>query len=231
MAVIGGIRYDERGIVNNIRAMRMQTVLMSIANDNITGFDKVGYQRKIPVVSSFAEFIGEDAISTTTDDTVGRLVLTENPLDVALAEKGYFQILTKNGVELTRDGRFKMTKDGQILNLDGNKVLTNMGTPLVLPIVPEKLEDIKIDLKGLVHVYNQKTRKFEIAGNLSVVTPDGIAVLDPNVRQGYSEYSNVSLQTEFMEAMPYPKTFEANRQMYMIQNSNLQRAISSLTNS
>ncbi|MBQ3642422.1 hypothetical protein II906_10945 [bacterium] len=224
----GGINYTNRGIVDNIRAMRMQMALMNITNENITGFDKVGYQRKIPVVSSFAEFIGEDAISTTTDDTVGRLALTENPLDVALAEKGYFQILTKDGIQLTRDGRFKMTKNGEILSLKGDKVLTDMGKPLVLPLIPEKLEDISIDLNGVVRVLNAKTRKFETAGTLSVVTQDGVAVLAPNVRQGYNEHSNVSLQTEFMQAMPYPKTFEANRQLYQIQNSNLQRVISAL---
>lgn len=224
----GGVHFTERGIVQNIRAMRMQQVLMSITNENVMGFDKIGYQRKIPVISSFAEFIGEDAISTTTDDSVGRLGLTENPLDVALAEKGYFQILTKDGIKLTRDGRFKMTKDGEILTLDGSKVLTNMSTPLVLPIVPEKLQDIQIDLNGVVRVLNNKTRKFETAGTLGVVSQDGIAVLAPNVRQGYNEYSNVNLQTEFMQAMPYPKTFEANRQLYQIQNTNLQRVISAL---
>lgn len=224
----GGINYTEKGIIQNIRAMRMQTVLLGITNDNVVGFDKVGYQRKIPVVSSFAEYIGEQAISTTTDDTVGRLGLTKNPLDVALAEKGYFQILTKDGIKLTRDGRFKMNKNGEILSLDGAKVLTDMGTPLVLPVVPEKLEDITIDLNGVVRVLNTQTRKFETAGTLSVVTQDGIAVIAPNVRQGYNEYSNVNLQSEFMQAMPYTKTFEANRQLYMIQNSNLQRVISSL---
>ncbi len=224
----GGVHFTERGIVQNIRAMRMQTVLMGITNENVVGFDKIGYQAKVPVVSSFAEFIGEDAISTTTDDKVGRLALTENPLDVALAEKGYFQIQTKDGVKLTRDGRFKMNKDGEILALDGSRVLTNMGTPLVLPVVPEKLDDISIDLNGVVRVLNKKTRKFETAGTLGVVSQDGIAVLAPNVRQGYNEYSNVNLQSEFMQAMMYPKTFEANRQLYQIQNSNLQRVISSL---
>ncbi len=224
----GGVTYTDKGIVQNIRAMRMQTVLMGITNDNVVGFDKVGYQRKIPVVSSFAEFIGEDAISTVTDDSVGRLGLTKNPLDVALAEKGYFQILTENGVKLTRDGRFKMTKDGQILSLNGGKVLNDMGEPLVLPIIPEKLEDILIDLNGVVRVLDDKTRKFVVAGTLSVVTQEGVAVLSPNVRQGFNEFSNVNLETEFMQAMQYPKTFEANRQMYQIQNANLQRVISSL---
>ncbi len=224
----GSVHFTERGIVQNIRAMRMQTALMAITNENVTGFDKIGYQRKIPVVSSFAEYIGEEALSTTTDDKVGRLGLTENPLDVALAEKGYFQILTKEGIKLTRDGRFKMNKNGEILSLEGNPVLTNNGVPLVLPLIPEKLQDITIDLDGIVRVLNNKTRKFETAGTLGIVTQDGIAVLSPNVRQGYNEYSNVDLQTEFMQAMMYPKTFEANRQLYTIQNSNLQRTISSL---
>lgn len=224
----GGVHFTERGLVQNIRAMRMQEMLMNITNENVMGFDKIGYQRKIPVVSSFAEFIGEDAISTVTDDTVGRLGLTERPLDVALAEKGYFQILTPEGIKLTRDGRFKMNKYGEILSLEGGKVLTNMSTPLVLPVVPEKLEDIQIDLNGVVRVLNNKTRKFELAGTLGVVTQEGIAVLAPNVRQGYSEFSNVNLQSEFMEAMTYPKTFEANRQLYQMQNTNLQRTISAL---
>ncbi len=227
----GGVHFTERGIVQNIRAMRMQNILMSITNDNVTGFDKIGYQRKIPVVSSFAEFIGEDAISTTTDDTVGRLGFTDNPLDFALAEKGYFQILTNEGIQLTRDGRFKMDKNGEILALNGSKVLDNMGNPLILPFVPEDLNEIAVDLNGVVKVLNKKTRKFETAGTLGIVTQDGAAVLSPNVRQRYSEYSNVNLQTEFMEAMLYPKNFEANRQLFMMQNTNLQRVISSLGNS
>ena len=165
----GGVHFTEPGIVQNIRAMRMQMMLMGIANENITGFDKVGYQRKIPVVSSFAEYIGEDALSTTTDDTVGRLFLTENPLDVALAEKGYFQVQSSDGIKLTRDGRFMMDKDGGILTLDGAKVLTNMGTPLVLPFVPDKLDDITIDLNGVVRVLNNKTRKFETAGTFQLL--------------------------------------------------------------
>lgn len=224
----GGISFYKQGIVDNIRAMRMQTALMSIANDNITGFDKVGYQRKIPVVSSFAEYIGEAALSTTLDSTVGRLAVSENPLDIALAEKGYFQILTSEGVRLTRDGRFKLNKDGELLSLEDGRVLDNAGNPIVLPFIPENLQDISVGLDGVIKVLDSKTRKMVPVATLSVVTQEGTAVLAPNVRQGYNEYSNVSMQTEFLQAMQYPKTFEANRQLYRMQNSNLQRVISSL---
>ena len=188
----GGVHFTERGIVNNIRAMRLQTMLMGITNENVNGFDKIGYQRKIPVVSSFAEFIGEDALSTTTDDSV------------------------------------KLNKNGELLSLEGGKVLDNMGNPIILPLVPESLDQVSVDLNGVVKVLNNKTRKLETAATLGIVTQDGVAVLAPNVRQRYSEFSNVNLQTEFMDAMMYPKTFEANRQLFQIQNSNLQRVISSL---
>ena len=52
--------------------------------------------------------------------------------------------------------------------------------------------------------------------------------MDPQVKQGYNEYSNVSLQNEFISMMPIIRNFEANRQIFMIQNQNLQKVISQL---
>ena len=82
--------------------------------------------------------------------------------------------------------------------------------------------------KGKVSVFDYKSEQLVDAGYLGIVDSNGMAVLNPDVKQGYNEHSNVSLQSEFMQAMMYPKTFEANRQLYQIQNSNLQRVISSL---
>jgi flagellar basal body rod protein FlgG len=48
------------------------------------------------------------------------------------------------------------------------------------------------------------------------------------VRQGYVESSNVQLDKEYMEVANYKRSFEANRQMFKIQNSNLSSAISKL---
>ena len=55
--------------------------------------------------------------------------------------------------------------------------------------------------------------------------------MDPNVKQGYNEYSNVALQEEFIKMMPIMKNFDANRQMFMLQNSVLGKAISQLSSS
>lgn len=228
MYLRGGINYIENGMTCNLRAMHLQTELMAIANENVTGFDKVGYQRKEPVVSSFSEYIGVHGLSTSIDDEVGRLSVSDNPLDIAIGNKGYFQCLGKEGIKLTRDGRFKVDLKGNLLNISNEKVLATDGTPVVLPIVPDKLEDVKIDLDGNVRVFNKNTNKLDYAATLSVVTNAGVAVLAPNVRQGYNEFSNVSLATEFMQAMPIVKNFDANRMLFQMQSTTLSRAIQQL---
>ncbi len=228
MKINGGIRYFERGIDLSIRAMQVQTELMSIANENIIGFDKVGYQRQEAVVSSFSEFIGVNGISKTTDTKIGRIAMSDNPLDFAIATEGYFQTEGADGIKLTRDGRFKLDKDGNLLTLDDRRVLSNAGMPIVLPTIPEKVEDVKVDESGLVKVLDKNTGELLLAGHIGVVDANGMIVMEPQVKQGYNEYSNVALQNEFMTMMPIIRNFDANRQLFMIQNQNLQKVISQL---
>ena len=57
---------------------------------------------------------------------------------------------------------------------------------------------------------------------------NGLAVLNPDVKQGYNEHSNVVLQNEFLAIKPVVRNFEANRQIFLIESSNLQKVISQL---
>ena len=229
MRINGGTFYNENGLTTSIRAMHLDSELIGISNENIGGFDKVGYQRKEAVVSSFAEFLGVHALSTTKDDKVGRIAVSDNPLDIALANKGYFQTESKNGIKLTRDGRFKIGKDGSLLTLEDAHVLSSAGTPIQLPFVPQDLKQIKIDKSGKISLFNPDTNKLMNVGQIGVVDTNGILVMDPNVKQGYNEFSNVSLQQEYITMMPIMKNFDANRQMFMLQNANLGKAISQLS--
>ncbi len=231
MKLIGGIYYDNNGLTTSVRAMHLQSVILSMRNDNVAGFDKVGYQRKEPVVSSFCEYLGANALSQTIDDKVGRIGVSGNPLDVAIANKGYYQVNTKNGIKLTRDGRFKLDKDGYLVSLENWNVLSDAGVPIKLPYIPQDLKQVKIDIDGKVCVFDEKQRKLVTCGRIGVVDANGIAVTEPNLKQGYNEYSNVALQEEFIKMMPIMKNFDANRQMFMLQNSVLGKAISQLSSS
>lgn len=228
MLIRGGINYVDSGMTASLMAMHLQSEIIAINNENITGFDKIGYQRQDPVVSSFTEFIGVHGLSKATDDQVGRIALSENPLDCAIAVKGYFQTMDKDGIKITRDGRFKLDNQGNLLTLQDAQVLSNAGMPIQLPFVPEKLEDIKINEKGEIYVFNQKSLKQEFAGTIGVVDSEGRLVARPDIKQKYNEYSNVSLQNEFLTMMPVIRNFEANRQLFLIQNQNLQKVINQL---
>ena len=228
MKINGGVRFCELGVRSSIRAMQVSTELLSITNENVVGFDKVGYQRKEPVVSSFAEILGVHGVSRNTDDKIGRIMVSEKPLDIALANKGYFQIQTPEGIQLTRDGRFKLDKEGYLLNLEDNHVLSDSGMPIKLHRIPEDVKEVLVDRKGTVSLFNKNKRKLEPVATLGIVDANGMAVLNPDVKQGYNEYSNVSLQNEFLAVMPTVRTFEANRQMFIMGNTNMQKAISQL---
>ncbi len=214
MIIKGGIDYFEPGMRSTLRAMHLQTEIMAVHSNNINGFDKVGYQRKDPVVSSFTEYVGCHALSTAVDDQPGRISISPYPLDLALSNKGCFQVLGKDGIKLTRDGRFHYDKDGNMLTLENEKVMANDGTPIVLPCIPSTPNDVVVDLSGNISVVDRAKNKILKVGTLSVVSTSGVAVVDPGVRQGFTEDSNVILSQEFMSAYPVKKTFEANRLMF-----------------
>lgn len=225
----GAINFEGDGIAQSLNAMQTGMSIMGIFSENILGFDKVGYQRKEAVISSFAEYIGSNALSHSIDNQVGRLAMTERPLDIALSEKGYFQVLNKDGsIELTRDGRFKLNKDGELLTQTDQNVLSMGGSPIVLPVIPETLDKISIGLDGKIGVFDSKTRSLIPAGTIGIVSEDGSLVSSNCVRQGYVENSNVSLEKEYIEMTNYKRSFEINAEMFRLQSSKLSNAIQTL---
>ena len=121
-----------------------------------------------------------------------------------------------------------MDKNGYLLTLEDNNVLSDSGVPIKLHRVPEDLKEVVVNRKGVVSVFNGQSRKLEAVACLGIVDANGMAVMNPDVKQGFNEYSNVSLQNEFLAVMPTIRNFEANRQMFIMNNTNMQKAISQL---
>lgn len=229
MRLQGGINLNQDGLSQSIRAMHLASEIFGIASENITGFDKVGYQRKEPVISSFAETIGIHALSKAVDDQVGRIIASKNPLDLALNNKGYFQIQQHDGsINLTRDGRFQLNEQGELISLAGLNVLDEAGLKIKFPFFPDKLSDVNVTPEGKVNVLNRKTNKLDHVATIGVVSSDGAVVTNTDVKQGYTEGSNINLQQEFMELLPWRRNFDANRQLFVLQSTNLSKAIQEL---
>jgi len=104
--------------------------------------------------------IGTSLQSVAQQFTQGNITTTENPMDLAINGGGFFQVSDGvNPTRYTRNGQFKVSKDGFIVNNDGLKLMgypangagvIQPGTaqPLLLPtggIPPAVTSDVKME--------------------------------------------------------------------------------------
>jgi len=95
----------------------------------------------------------------------GSLSATGNPLDVAIAGEGFFQVQAADGPALTRDGAFSLDPQGVLIHSSGYPVMVDGGS-IQLTGIPSIQSDGSI-LDGEIP-----------AGRLSVVAPaDGARLL------------------------------------------------------
>jgi len=163
--------------------------------------------------------------------TQGAFSETDNPLDVVIQGKGFFQITLPSGeLAYTRNGQFQLDKNGNLVSGDGN---------LVQPQItfPPDTQAINIAADGTVTYTLPNQSAAQQAGQLQLANfqnPAGLASQgnglftptdasgDPTVGvpggpegmgsllQGYVEQSNVSIVDEFINLIQAQRGYEAN---------------------
>lgn len=228
--VLRGYVYANDGLTISVKAMHTQMAVLGAHTDNIANYAVPGYQKKEAVVTSFAEYLGPNAVDTATNTDIGRLRRSGQPLDFALNNKGYFQRLgATGGIDLSRDGRFKLDKDGFLRSLDNKQILSAAGKPIQFPYIPDDLDhSVKVSPSGEILLYDSKKGQALNIGRIGVANEQGTVASDIDIKQGYVEDSNVMLQEEYMAIMPLRREFEANRQMFILQNDAVSRMIQEL---
>src|SRR5258708_29653328 len=121
---------------------QMDVISNNLANMNTRGFrgeqllfnEDVNAKAGTPGVrgdGAKISFVGLGG--TLTDTREGALEPTGNQLDFAIKGPGFFAVDGPNGPRYTRDGRFTIDGQGQIVNRDGAAVLDPRGRPLTVP--------------------------------------------------------------------------------------------------
>ena len=67
---------------------------------------------------------------TVTDMSQGALQQTGQPLDFAITGTGFFAVRTPAGVQYTRNGQFSTNSSGQLVDSNGDLVLSQAGAPI-----------------------------------------------------------------------------------------------------
>jgi flagellar basal-body rod protein FlgF len=220
------------GLFASTRSMAAELKVMETHSQNIANFGIPGYQAKEPIRRQFIEHLGVFSIDEHTNTEVGRLRQTGYRGDLALTQPGYFKVLdpaTKQ-VQLTRDGRTQVDKEGYLRLVDGRFLLNSQGSPLQFKTIPTNFEkQVKIDANGLVSYLNQASGQQQAVGKLAIAPdPSHPLAEKPQVAQGVVEDSNVMLAKEFTAMVPVRREFEANRQFFLLQSDALSRMIQEL---
>ncbi|WP_164848254.1 flagellar basal-body rod protein FlgF [Halobacteriovorax sp. HLS] len=173
---------------------------------------------------------------TFTDFEQGQLTPTGNSLDLALHGKGFFEILTPNGVRYTRQGALTINNQGQLVTQSGNPVLSKTEqnpdpvegvqaqlTPPQERIITLPQGRMTVNLQGEVLVNNQKLTDLSVVefediqglrkeGNSHFInkSPNNIKqVVNTTVQQGFIEQSNVNAVQEMSELIKANRQFES----------------------
>lgn len=160
----------------------------------------------------------------------GNLTSTDNPFDLAIQGKGFFQITLPNGdTAYTRDGTFQLNENGEIVTHDGFLLQPGL-------TVPAKAVDVTINASGQVLAKIDGKTKLRTVGQIELArfqNPAGLhakgnnlyletpASGKPNtgtpqsngfgtILQGFLETSNVNAVEEISQLISAQRAYEMN---------------------
>lgn len=176
--------------------------------------------------------------------TQGEFQQTEQPLDVVIEGKGFFQVLLPNGdIAYTRDGAWKLSNEGQIVTSDGYELVPGM-------FLPQEALGLNITPSGIVAAKMPNQVELEVLGQIETanfINPAGLKAIGRNlfiptgssgdpviglpgtnelgeIAQGFIEMSNVKVVEEMVNMIVAQRAYEANSKTIQTSDSMLQTA-------
>jgi flagellar basal-body rod protein FlgG len=175
--------------------------------------------------------LGARAVSNEIIFTQGDFSLTNNPMDLVIQGKGFFQIRRPTGeTAYTRAGQFHLDRDGNIVTSDGEALEPQI-------TIPAEAQAVSIGNDGTVSYSLPGQAATQVAGQIQLAgfaNPAGLNSIGKNLfmptdasgdpvigtpagqeglgglLQGYVEQSNVSVVEEFVNLIVSQRSYEAN---------------------
>ncbi len=228
--------------------MSIDNIANNLANANTTGFKArrtqfqdllyqnvlqpgaaAGSQTVVP--GGLQLGLGTRPAANSVVFTQGNFTETDNPFDLVIQGKGFFQIQMPNGqTAYTRSGNFQLDKDGAIVDQKGNPLQPQI-------TIPAAAQSITIAADGTVSYTQPGQSAATIAGQIQLanftnaggLNSIGNGLFEPTdasgdaivgnpggqeglgtLQQGYLESSNVSVVEEFINMISSQRAYEAN---------------------
>ena len=228
--------------------MNVDNIAHNLANANTVGykmrraqFQDLLYQNLVQpgaaagsqtvVPSGLQLGLGTRAVSNEIIFSQGSFAATNNPLDLVIQGRGFFQVRRPSGeVAYTRAGQFHLDRDGNMVTADGEQLEPQI-------TLPPEAQSVTIAGDGTVSYTQPGQSAAQLAGQIQLAgfaNPAGLNSLGKNLYaptdasgeptignpggqeglgallQGYTEQSNVSVVEEFINLIVSQRSYEAN---------------------
>ncbi|PJA33409.1 MAG: flagellar basal-body rod protein FlgG [Zetaproteobacteria bacterium CG_4_9_14_3_um_filter_53_7] len=243
------------------QSLNVDVISNNISNVNTTGFkrgranfqDLMYQQVKAPgseassagtqLPTGIQVGLGVRAASVDSIFSEGSFQQTDNPLDLTIQGRGFFQIQLPNGdTAYCRDGKFSTDSTGQIVTQNGDIVLPGITVPAdgqaiqvaqdgtVSVVQPGGVQTILgqiqiadfINPAGLTHLGSNLYQTSNASGQAVIGNPteNGLG----SIGQGMLEMSNVSMVEEMVNLIAGQRAYEMNSKAIQAADEMLQTA-------
>ncbi|MFB9981745.1 flagellar basal-body rod protein FlgF [Mesorhizobium kowhaii] len=220
---------------------RLDTIADNVANASTIGFRATGVKFEDVVSGTGPKSVSfASSGKTYLSGTHGALTETGNPFDFAVQGDAWFAIDTPVGTVMTRDGRFSMNENGELMSIEGHPVLDAGGSPIQLDPrngPPKAGADGSLrqndQLVGSIGLYNfDPGENFVRYGNSGIIparTPEPVTDRsDTGIAQGFLEESNVNPVLEITRLIMVQRAFENTAALMRQTDSSTDEAIKTL---
>ena len=226
---------------------RMTVIANNLANVNTTGFKRDratfedllyqnvrqgGAQTSADTAAPTGLLLGTGTrvVSTEKLHAQGNLIQTQNAFDLAISGEGFFQILQPDGtIAYTRDGGFKVSGEGVLVNSSGYRLQPELA-------IPQNAQTITIGADGTVSIQAFGEAQAQTIGQIQLarfLSPTGLQAIGENLFrettssgppqvgipsqqgngqliQGALESSNVNVVEEMVSMIETQRAYEIN---------------------
>ncbi|MER8750879.1 flagellar basal-body rod protein FlgF [Mesorhizobium sp. M1050] len=220
---------------------RLDTIADNVANASTIGFRATGVKFEDVVSGTGSKSVSfASSGKTYLSGAHGALSETGNPFDFAVQGDAWFAIDTPVGTVMTRDGRFSMNENGELMSMEGHAVLDAGGSPIQLDPrngPPKAGADGSLrqngQLVGSIGLYKfDPGENFVRYGNSGIVparTPEPVTDRsDIGIAQGFLEESNVNPVLEITRLIMVQRAFENTAALMRQTDSSTDEAIKTL---
>jgi len=229
-----------RGLPGIAAAMLSQSERrVEIAAENVANMSTPGYKRRV----GFSELlpqggrqsVAEPSSSSFTDMSVGKIVETGNPGDLAIGGSGYLVLQDDHGIAYARTGQFARTADGRLVTAQGLVLQSADGGDVVL-----RDGAFAVDPDGTVTQAGAPVARLALvefapdavlsarAGGFAAAGAEPTPAAGAAVRQGALEASNVSTGEEMVAMMEALRRAEGAQRLVNVYDELMGRMLTTL---